>query len=83
MAGREAVILDRRLIGAISLATALVLSSAAARAFDETKYPDLRGQWIRIGPGQYDSGKPPGPGQQAPLTPLRKGQPTPDLKYFK
>jgi hypothetical protein len=62
-------VLDRSLIGALTLAAALVLSGAAARAFDETKYPDLEGQWIRIGPGQYDPGKPPGAGQQPPLTP--------------
>jgi hypothetical protein len=61
--------LDRSLIGAITLAAALVMSSAAARAFDEAKYPDLKGQWIRIGPGQYDPAKPPGRGQQPPLTP--------------
>lgn len=61
--------LDRRLIGTITLAAALVLSSAAARAFNETKYPDLEGQWIRIGPGQYDPTKPLGTGQQPPLTP--------------
>jgi hypothetical protein len=29
---------DRSLIGAITLAAALVLSSAAVRAFDETKH---------------------------------------------
>ncbi len=60
---------DRSLIGAIALAAALVIWSAGARAFDETKYPDLKGQWIRIGPGQYDPAKPPGRGQQPPLTP--------------
>ncbi len=46
-------------------------SVAQAFAFDETKYPDWSGQWLRP-PGvgfQWDQTQPPGRGQQAPLTP--------------
>src|SRR5271163_1365915 len=50
---------------------ALVLASAnvIARA-DEMKFPDWKGQWNRIGGGgQFDPAKPPGRGQEPPLTP--------------
>jgi hypothetical protein len=49
----------------------LCLAVAVARAHDETKYPDWGGQWKRpAGIGtQWDPSKPPGRGQQAPLTP--------------
>jgi hypothetical protein len=41
-----------------------------AEAWDESKYPDLRGQWARTGRGgTFDPTKPGGPGQQPPLTP--------------
>ena len=61
---------SRNLIGAIPLAAALVLPISAL-AFDESKYPDLSGQWRRpSGIGvQWDQTKPLGRGQQAPLTP--------------
>jgi hypothetical protein len=39
--------LDRGSIGATVLAAALVMTFAPARAFDESKYPDLKGQWVR------------------------------------
>jgi hypothetical protein len=43
---------------------------ASATAHDETKYPDLRGQWTAVGGSvNYVPGKPRGPGQEAPLTP--------------
>ena len=47
-----------------------VAMMSAAVAFDETKYPDWSGQWLRP-PGVgfvWDPTKPPGLGQQAPLT---------------
>src|SRR5262249_44629637 len=45
------------------------LSSGGAQAFDEARYPDWAGQWIRIGEAaRWDPGKPVGLGQQAPLT---------------
>jgi len=54
------------------LAAALTLSTVGARAFDETKYPNWKGQWLQLGGDQnspWDPAKPPGAGQQAPLTP--------------
>jgi hypothetical protein len=43
---------------------------AAGAADAPMQYPDLKGQWRRSGEGppRYDPGKPPGRGQQAPLT---------------
>jgi len=35
---------DTRLIGAIALTAALLIAPADAAAFDESKYPDLKGQ---------------------------------------
>jgi hypothetical protein len=55
---------------------AALLTPIGAQAFDDSKYPDLKGQWRRVAvPSghyrgvQYDPHKPAGPGQQAPLTP--------------
>jgi hypothetical protein len=40
----------------------------SAQAFDDTKYPDFKGQWRPIGgPMRFDTNKPWGQGQQAPL----------------
>src|SRR5204863_7399262 len=51
----------------------LLSTIGAAQAFDATKYPDLKGQWTRAAapdaPPSFDPSKPPGRGQQAPLTP--------------
>jgi hypothetical protein len=69
-------------IGAIVLG-ALLLTTVGAAAFDEPKYPDLKGQWRRFGaPGllaggagglRWDESRPPAPtpslGQEPPLTP--------------
>ncbi len=45
----------------------------AAQAHDETKYPNLKGEWMTAPSGgqglQWDSSKPAGAGQQAPFTP--------------
>jgi hypothetical protein len=35
--------------GSIALAAALWVGVGSAQAFDETKYPDLKGQWQRVG----------------------------------
>ncbi len=44
----------------IALTAALVTASAGAEAFDESKYPDLKGQWERVGvPNWTPAGKPP------------------------
>jgi hypothetical protein len=54
---------------------ALVVTSTAAQAFDDAKYPDLSGQWVAVripgvtGQPAFDPTKPWGRGQQAPLTP--------------
>jgi hypothetical protein len=58
-----------RLIHSVALAAALLTTMASAQAFDETKYPDWSGQWIKADAGapRYDPSKPEGRGQQAPL----------------
>jgi len=62
--------LHRRLIGALALAAALVLACDAALAFDESKFPDWSGQWLRTygGNPRYDQTKPIRK-QEAPLKP--------------
>jgi hypothetical protein len=58
-------------IRTIVTAAALAMTVSSACAFDETKYPDWSGQWMRPrGVGtQWDQTKPSGLGQQAPLRP--------------
>jgi hypothetical protein len=52
-------------IAALALAAALPLTWSAAQAFDDSKYPDLKGQWVRVGnPNWVQPG-----GPKAPLTP--------------
>src|SRR5215831_13921969 len=63
--------LDRSAMRAVTFAATLVMASSGAVAFDETKCPDWSGQWMRP-PGvgfQWDTTKPPGLAQQAPLIP--------------
>jgi len=61
-------------IAALAMVAALT-GATAALAFDETKYPNLKGQWRRAavpgmtGQPSYDPGKPDGLAQGAPLTP--------------
>src|SRR5215831_14413997 len=58
-------------IRATALAAALLVGTIIAWAQEQSKYPDWSGQWLR-GPGMgvgWDPRKPPGLGQQAPLTP--------------
>jgi hypothetical protein len=52
----------RRSTVSIALAALLGTISAAA-AFDETKYPNLKGQWLRVGSANWRN-----PGQKPPLT---------------
>jgi hypothetical protein len=53
----------------MALLATLTLSAAGARAHDESKYPDWKGQWTRgNGPAQWDPSKPAGLRQQPPLT---------------
>ena len=59
------------MIGSIALAAAVMAGPLAAQQpFDESKYSAFAGQWKNIGRlGTFDQTKPPGRGQQAPLTP--------------
>src|SRR5271163_4904199 len=59
----------RSFAGLIGLVAALAMAGDGARAFDETKFPNMAGQWLRLGGGSFDPTKPAGLGQQAPLTP--------------
>jgi hypothetical protein len=73
----------RNSIGAAALAATLLTTIGTASAFDETKYPDLKGQWRRGGTGgllaggagglRWDESRPPSTapdlGQRPPLTP--------------
>src|SRR5215469_13531167 len=73
----------RSSIGAMTLLAMLAFMTAGARAWDDTKYPDLKGQWRRVGNGgllaggagglRWDDSLPakdtPSLGQEPPLTP--------------
>jgi hypothetical protein len=65
----------RSLIHTIGVAAALLTMIGSAQAFDDSKYPNLKGQWdrfiVRGLPGQasFDQTKGWGNYQQAPLTP--------------
>src|SRR5581483_10763834 len=66
---REEQMQGRFSLGAAILAGAVALAAAAAAA-DAMHYPDWEGMWNRGSPvGSWDPTKPPGRGQQAPLTP--------------
>src|SRR5499427_5301551 len=56
---------------ALIVAAELALTIGSAAAFDDSKYPDWSGQWLRpSGVGtQWDQTKPSGLAQQAPLSP--------------
>jgi hypothetical protein len=67
--------LFRSLIGAIALA-AMAMPTLDARALDDAKYPNWKGQWQGVNPPlggpsaiKFDPTKASGPAQQAPLTP--------------
>jgi hypothetical protein len=64
--------LHRSSIGAISVLAALLVAGVEARAWDDGKFPDFKGQWVRAegarGVGRFDPTKPPGRLQEAPLT---------------
>jgi len=59
----------RSLIGAIALLAGLNIVVSDALAFDESKYPQWRGQWRRIGGVQWDPSKKLGRDEQPPLKP--------------
>jgi hypothetical protein len=66
----------RNALAAKALAVMAVVAMATlltgnAGAFDESKYPNWKGQWMRADTGapRYDPSKPSGRGQEAPLKP--------------
>jgi hypothetical protein len=67
---------NRSAIRTIVTTVALAMTASSAAAFDETKYPDWSGQWVRPrGVAiEWDQTKPRGLGQQAPLTPEYQGR---------
>jgi hypothetical protein len=63
-----------RILTGLAVAAALTVAFTGARADDQSKYPDWKGQWQRFAvrlPTQpsHDQTKPWGRGQEAPLTP--------------
>jgi hypothetical protein len=59
-----------RVVLGLTAAAVIAGSAAAQQPFEENKYPNMAGQWQRVGAlGVFDNSKPPGRGQQAPLTP--------------
>src|SRR5215471_18064407 len=61
---------DRSSIATVALLAALSATVTDAQAWDDTKYPDLKGQWVRgyRGGARFDPAKETGPRQEAPLT---------------
>ena len=61
----------RNAIGALALALTFALAAGGAHAFDESKYPNWKGQWIRLGgvtnAATWDPDKPWGLEQKPPL----------------
>ena len=59
----------------LGVAALAAFTMASAPALGQAKYPDLKGQWVRLqkvpmrGQPSFDQAKPWGAGQQAPLTP--------------
>src|SRR5499425_1849603 len=68
-------IVRRHMFGVLVMALALGIPMSEARIFDESKYPDWRGQWMRLPVGglkgnpSWDPNKSDGLAQEAPLTP--------------
>jgi len=56
-----------RWIGPVALVVMFASASAAAQSSSASKYPEWKGQWVRIGAGTYDPDKRSG-GQPPPLT---------------
>jgi hypothetical protein len=53
-----------RSLGIVATVAALCAATAGAQTLDQSKYPDFKGQWNRIGAPRWLP-----PGQKAPLTP--------------
>jgi hypothetical protein len=50
---------DTQLMAAIALTAALLIAPAGAAVFDDSQYPDMKGQWDRVGPPNWTpAGKP-------------------------
>src|SRR6267143_690409 len=49
---------NRSLIAAIAIVVALCATTAEIRAWDDSKYPDLKGQWVRAPGGGPRAGSP-------------------------
>src|SRR5262245_66613498 len=66
--------LDHTFVAAVALTAGLLALPATADVIDFAKYHDLKGQWLRPTRGPFvhgppwDTSKPEGSGQQAPLT---------------
>jgi hypothetical protein len=59
-----------RSMGVLAFLAAFLMEIGTAAAHDETKYPDVTGQWTAIGGSvKFVPDKPRGLGQEAPLTP--------------
>jgi hypothetical protein len=58
-----------KLIVSMAVLAAISAWTGGARAWNDAKYPDWKGQWERIGGGAFDADKPQGLGQQAPVNP--------------
>jgi hypothetical protein len=71
---RSTNMLGRRWIAFTAVVAASYVPVATSLAFDDAKYPDWKGQWTRarvpgaVGQPPHDPSKPPGRGQEAPLT---------------
>lgn len=65
----EHAIASRIWLGTTVLLAALCAMASGVRAHDESKYPNMRAQWTRMGGAQFDPNKPGGRGQEPPLTP--------------
>lgn len=59
----------RSLSGWLAKALVVLAAVSTAHAFDQSKYPNWRGLWQQLGGSSWDPSKPPGAGQEAPLTP--------------
>jgi hypothetical protein len=60
----------RSAVGIVASILMLFGDVNCTKAWDDAKYPDLKGQWVRTGRGgTFDPTKPSGRGQQPPLTP--------------
>jgi hypothetical protein len=59
----------RNTLRALALAAIFGLPCSAQAGESLDKYPQMRGQWIRLGSASFDPDKPGGRGQQPPLTP--------------